>query len=191
MLQLTSTLAMLCMALPALAADLPTSRALFEIDLQDQYGQQVLLPGQDAHATILLVAVADRKGAEANRAWAAQLAERYGPHLRDEQIPGLKIVPVAHLAGVPRFVRGFVRRGFRGSDPTTGDPTIAIALDWRGQAAGQIPFVRGVPNMIVLDRQGRVRLHTAGEIGGEAETEVLDLLDHLLSPGTDIRAEAE
>ena len=179
-----ATMAACLLTLPTLATDVPEVD-LLRFELRDQYGESVVLPSPASPTTIDLVAVADRRGADANRDWARRLAERYGPHLEGHAHPTLRIVPVAHLRGVPRIARGIVRSVFRNRDD--GERLLPIALDWKGEVASQVDFERGVPNMIVVGFDGRVLLHAAGPAGSEAEALVWRQLDLLLGHGRDPR----
>lgn len=153
------------------------------LDLADQYGGRVQYPppveSRDSGAVVTLVVTADREGAPENRNWAAELALRYGSHIEGTAAPRLSIVPVAHLAGVPRLLRGLVKRGFTKAEPS-GAPLPPIGLDWRGDVRRQIGLDPGVPNLAVLDTDGDLRLRCSGSVE-RAGGEVFRLLDQLLS----------
>lgn len=153
----------------------------FSLSLTDQYGRRVQFPPPAAEETperVTLVVVADREGAEENRSWAAALAQRYEAHLEGRATPHLVVLPVAHLAGVPAFLRGIVRRQFEKPE-SNGDSLPAIGLDWRGEVKKQLGLERGVPNLAVFDSAGTLRLQSAGT-AEDAGNEVFTLLDRLL-----------
>ena len=149
------------------------------ISLLDQYGRPVRVEGVPGAVT--LIAYADREGAEANRRWAQVLDERYRDHLDGVSRPLLRVVPVAHLEGVPGFVRGFVKRRFRGTDEH-GAPVLSIALDWKGEVATELGFTPGIPNLAILRADGSVAAQTAAEADDGAANPILRALDGLLSP---------
>jgi hypothetical protein len=157
----------------------PAAGASPVLDLVDQYGEPIAYPLPDGDAdSVVLIAASDRRGAEANRQWAERLADRYGRHIEGRQSPRLVILPVAHLNGVPGFMRGFVRSFFRGKNPE-GETLIPIGLDWRGDVERQLGLEPGVPNVTVLDPSGRVVEQRAGdveEVGGP----IFEALDRLL-----------
>lgn len=153
----------------------------FSLSLSDQYGGRVRFPAPEAGERtdrVTLVVVADRVGAEENRSWAAELARRYEESLQGSSTPRLVILPVAHLEGVPAFLRGIVRRRFAKPE-SNGDPLLAIGLDWHGDAKQQLGLERGVPNLAVFDTDGTLRLRRAGTVEDAGE-EVFGLLDRLL-----------
>ena len=164
--------------LPSEDARSPSGEAL-RLTLTDQYGGQVTYPLSDASTpSVVLVAASDRRGAEANRGWAAALAARYAPHLEGRRMPRLVILPVAHLGGVPKLLRSFVRAFFRGRN-SEGEPLLPIALDWRGDLRRQHGLVAGVPNISVLDERGRMVVRRAGLVE-DVGTAVFRELDRLL-----------
>ena len=163
----------------ALEGDTTAARnSRLQLSLRDQYGERITYPLGDAQReAVVLVAASDRRGASANRDWAAELAERYARHIEGRTEPRLVILPVAHLGGVPRLLRGVVRSFFRGRNPD-GEPLLPIGLDWRGDLRRQLGLEVGVPNIIVLDPNGRLVVQRAGPVTevGPAIFSALDLL---------------
>ncbi|MDX1382161.1 MAG: hypothetical protein R3190_00890, partial [Thermoanaerobaculia bacterium] len=142
----------------------------------------VEVPESPTSEAVTLVAYSDREGADANRRWAQVLVERYRDHLEGRAEPNLRVVAVAHLRGVPFFVRAFVKRGFRGREPD-GSPILPIALDWKGTVAAQLGFTPGVPNLAVIDPEGAVAARSAARADDEEAAEILSVLDALLASG--------
>jgi hypothetical protein len=166
-------------------APAPAIDTAISLDLLDQSGKRVAVPS-GAPGDVTLIALADRAGAGAMRDWADRLARRYGPHLRGETTPTLRVVPIAHLENVPRFARGLVRSSLRRED-RDGTKPLSVALDWRGEAARQIGFLPGVPNLAVVDDTGSVIARALGPVSDPAAADSLfAVLDRLLGapPGT-------
>jgi hypothetical protein len=107
------------------------------------------------------------------------LAARYAPHIEGIEDPTLVILPVAHLRSVPKMLRGLVRRMFR-SRKVEGEGLLPIALDWKGQAEGQLGLEPGVPNVTVLDGSGTVAVQRSGQVDVEGPA-VFEVLDRLLT----------
>lgn len=167
----------------------PGERGL-AFELEDQRGGAVVYPlaapdgvgrGQEP---VVLVVWADRKGAKARGGWAEALRERYGARSAvgggggalppGAEPPELVILPVAHLEAVPAPLRPLVRRR------VFGDRERPVALDWKGEVAAQLGLEPGVPNLAVLDRDGRVVAKLAGEPTPERRAELFAVVDPLL-----------
>ncbi len=174
-MMISSLIALLLIAVPPSGDAGPQVR----LELTDQYGEVMVYPPtvSEAEPPVVLIALADRRGAEANIDWAEELAARYAPHIEGVEDPTLIILPVAHLRSVPKMLRGLVRRMFR-NRMVEGEELLPIALDWKGQAEGQLGLDPGVPNVTVLDRGGAVAVQRSGqvEVEGPAVFEVLDRL---------------
>lgn len=158
-------------------------------ELEDQRGGAVVYPldARDGEGRgegpVVLVVWADRKGAKARGGWAEALRERYGERSAvgggippEAEPPELVILPVAHLEAVPAPLRPLVRRR------VFGDRERPVALDWKGEVAAQLGLEPGVPNLAVLDGDGRLVAKLAGEPTPERQAELFAVVDPLLGP---------
>lgn len=148
----------------------------FSLDLVDQYGDPVRVSpaARGDGRPVTLVVIADRRGSDGRQAWANALRAQYADPLDRRPEPALVVIRVAHLAGIPKPFRGrLVDRFFAGEPP--------VALDWEGQAAGQLQFAPGVPNLVLLDRTGGVVLTLAGAPEKKNRERLFAEIDRLLS----------
>lgn len=162
---------LLCL-LPALGA----VGADFHLDLQDQYGDPFRYPLQTeagSASPVTLLVTADRKGADDRRAWAEAIRDRYGEAL-DASPPELVVLPVAHLAGVPKLFRGMIVDRFLDGDKPTG-------LDWQGQVEAQLGLEEGTPNLAVFDAEGKLVAQATGPPDEETRSRIFATLDDLLA----------
>jgi len=107
----------------------------------------------------LILTISDYHGVPAMERWAEALAAAMPP---DVDIQGVAILAGTTPAMRP-LVRGLLKRKF----------TRAPLLDWGGASTNQLPFAPGLPNLHLLNKNGRV-VHTAvGEPSAEAVERLL------------------
>jgi len=111
------------------------------VELEDQYGRRHRLGGELGVANI--VVLADRPGSAQLEGWIRALHDRYGGRL--------PLHGIARLAGVPSVARPLVRALFRSEVPHP------VLLDWTGEIAEQLAFTPGRANVLLVDREGRIR----------------------------------
>jgi hypothetical protein len=151
----------------------------FRMELADQHDEPVVYPlprarlNPDGSPPVVLVVWAGRRGAEGRQAWAQALRSRYGEQLDRRASPGLVVLPVAHLGGVPAPLRGLVRSRYFSDRPP-------VALDWQGETADQLGFVPRVPNLAVLAPDGTLTARLAGNPEPQVRDELFAALDRLL-----------
>jgi hypothetical protein len=110
-----------------------------------------------------VVFAADRKGYELLDPWITEARERW--------VSQATIIGVADLRPVPGFLRGKVKRAFqKGND-------YPILLDWKGELLTQLDPEKHVPNIYLLDREGRVELRMSGQATTERLKEIQAALD--------------
>jgi hypothetical protein len=119
---------------------------------QDHKGGRVVVGVEDADAGPRLILASDRGGSRFSRRWLARMSALE---------PRLRIIEVAHLAGVPAPVRPLVRRAFRGSP--------SVLLDWKGALASSYGFRPRRVNVYLIDSNGRLRL---AESGGDSDEDL-------------------
>ncbi|MCP4145871.1 MAG: hypothetical protein GY752_11385 [bacterium] len=82
------------------------------------------------------------------------------------------ILPVAHMKGVPFFLKGFIRGKF------PKQPENWILMDWGGEFNKVYNFEPGLANIIVFDGQGEQLFKaSAGELDQEIVSEIENLLN--------------
>lgn len=112
--------------------------------LEDQFGQQ--WSEADFAGRVAVVMVADREGSEFSDAWAEALSEVFEGEIALQQVV---LAGVAHLRGVPFFIKGMVRGSFSKS------PEEWVLLDWGGHWAEHYPFATEHMNLMVFAPDGR------------------------------------
>ncbi len=158
----------------AQAAVIKEGQKGFALTLTDQYGQAVEVPPEDTPAVVVL---SDKEGAAQSEAWGAALAKAFAQELKEDP-PTLKIIAVAHLKGVPAMMRGMVKGFFLAAADQPAKPP--VALDWEGSAAAQTVFKPGVAQVLVLDRDGVLRLVLSGAATEKAVAQVTEKLKGFL-----------
>jgi hypothetical protein len=92
--------------------------------------------------------------------------------------PDVLAIPVACIGPVPGLVRGFVR-----SQIKRGAPDVPVWLDFQDLMKAQFPFKPGVPNVVVLDTQGRYRYAAAGQPTPQGLERLLSVIEQLRREG--------
>ncbi len=96
----------------------------------------------------ILLTVADRKGAAQVETWVRPVKERFGEVVEQ--------VGIADVSKTPAFLQERVRRGFR------KQYVRPVLLDWQGTQSRTLGCERGEVNVLMLDREGRVRFRATG-----------------------------
>ena len=150
-------------SLAAQPAGVP-SRPVPDFSLPDQFGhtRDIKFPGEK----IMLLTVADRKGAKEIETWIAPIRGRYGHDLQIEGIADVSSAP----AGMHRLVRNAIREQI----------TYPIMLDWKGDIAKSFRYQRGHANIYILNPKGQIIWQHAGPASEEGIHVLLRLLDQHL-----------
>jgi len=142
--------------------------------LEDQFGG---LHDLKAHrGSVLVLIYGDRASANANKALGEQLHVLFHPSAKGQPpalarrapvrplegatggaSPDVLALPVACIGKVPQLVRTMIRTQFRNASPD-----VPVWLDFNDVMKANFPFRPGVPNVVVLDTQGRYRYAAAG-----------------------------
>ncbi len=122
-----------------------------EFTLSDQYDRQYSLQSF-AGGTLVLLA-SDKDGEEQNHRWGESIRKKYGN--------GVQLLGVADVRTVPFFLKGIIRSDFKKDQKS-------ILLDWERKIFTAYGLAKGVPNVILIDRNGFVRYLHAGAPTDEA-----------------------
>lgn len=141
---------------------------LVDFTLEDQFGRTWTDEDFEGRATVLLVG--DRGGATWNEAWGRALNERLGGA---HAAAGVALVAVAHVPGVPFFIKGMVR------GMLSDDPDRWVLLDWEGLFDAHYPLVPDHANLLVFAPDGTFLRHMVVQ---EVVPELLDDLVRTLDP---------
>lgn len=136
--------------------------------LQDQYNNTHAYGFPQKKVSVLLFA--DYKGHSQLEPWIRPLYDRYGD--------GINIQGVADLSAVPFFLRGVVRNAFR------KQLDYPVMLDWRGTVADRYAYERGMANLLLIDREGEIKLRLSGAATESKLQRVWRHIDALLVPQT-------
>lgn len=99
---------------------------------------------------VTVMTIADHKGSDQLAPWIQQLHDRYQKKI---DIDG-----VADVSNVPKPLQAFLRATFR------NQLAYSVMLDWDGTVVRQFAYRRGVANIYVIDRRGRIVNQTTGPV---------------------------
>ncbi len=103
------------------AAETVQTEALVSFEIKDQFGNSYT--DEPYREGVVVVIGSDRKGSAYSREWSTAIRESLESlTLRTE----VRLLPLGHMKGVPRLLRGFVRRQF------PKHPDAWVLLDWKG-----------------------------------------------------------
>jgi len=160
----------------ALAGELPNlpAKAPALTELRDQYDapQTLSFPATN----IVLLTIADRKGSEQIDGWVAALKTRYAGRV---EMRGL-----ADFTGVPSLWRSKVRKKFQEKR------AYPVMLDWFGTNCAQFGFQPGVPNVLLIARDGMILERFSGPPGEAALKQAFEAMDATLDRSDRRRGEA-
>lgn len=139
-------------------------RAPALIELRDQFDQlqRLAFPATN----VIVLTIADKKGADQIDGWVTALKARYGGRI---EWRGL-----ADVAGVPGLWRGKIRKHFRETR------THPVMMDWSGKTCAHFQPAAGEANVLILDRDGTVRERTSGPATTAAVARLAAALDAVL-----------
>jgi hypothetical protein len=118
---------------------------LIEFNMEDQY--KIKYSHNQFLGKVLIVVGSDREGSQFNEAWSRAILDSLTSFQLEDSIT---FMAVADLKGVPRLLRGFVRRKF----PKNGYHP--ILLDWEGEFAKAYKHQNGCTNILLFNRDGRM-----------------------------------
>ena len=115
---------------------------------------------------VTAMTIADRKGSEQLAPWIQSLYARYERRI---DIDG-----IADVSAIPKIYRGIVFEVFRKK------LTHSVMLDWGGSVVSRFGYERGVANIYIIDRSGRILKHVTGPLNDAAKQELFEALDHAI-----------
>ncbi len=116
---------------------------------------------------VTVMTVADRKGSEQLAPWIQRLHARYEKRI---DIDG-----VADVSMVPKPFHSMLREAFR------KQLAYSVMLDWSGSVVRQFGYTKGVANIYVIDRQGRIMKQVTGPVGDEGIRELTTEIDRAMA----------
>ena len=146
------------------SARFPT-KAPSNTELRDQFDapQRLSFPATN----VVVLTIADRKGAEEVDGWIAALKPLYAGRV---DFRGL-----AQVAGVPGLFHAKVRARFQ---ETRKYP---VMLDWSGNVCAEFGYQPGTANILIIDREGRIRARLSGRASPAAVASARAALEAALS----------
>ena len=115
---------------------------------------------------VTVMTIADYKGSDQLAPWIQQLHDRY--------YKKIDIDGVADVSNVPKPLQGFLRATFR------EQLAYSVMLDWDGTVVRQFAYRRGVANIYVIDRRGRIVNQTTGPVSIGALLLIARAIDHAI-----------
>ncbi len=153
----------LMLALCGTAFAAPVDR-LNDFELTDQDGKKRRYDFPRSKVTVM--AIAGRKGYEQLAPWIQQI---YGQYKKRIDIEG-----IADVSMIARPFRGIFRTAFK------KQLTYSVMLDWDGSVVRQFNYKKGVANVYVINRRGRILKHLSGVVNRTAMHQLTREIDRAL-----------
>jgi hypothetical protein len=158
------------------------------VAMRDQFGDMHDVRSYRGHVVVLVYG--DRASAKANGALGEMVHVHFHPTAKGKppaearrapvrRIEGAKMspdvvaLPVACVGKVPvgrLLIRAMIRNG---------SPVVPVLIDFEDVMKATFPFTAGVPNVVVLDAQGRYRYAASGAPTAEAAAKLLGVIEAL------------
>jgi len=116
---------------------------------------------------VTVMTVADHKGSDQLAPWIQRLHDRYEKRI---DIDG-----VADVSMIPKPFHAMFRAAFR------KQLSYSVMLDWDGAVVKQFAYTRGVANLFVIDRDGRIVKRLSGPLSTSAERELTREIERALT----------
>lgn len=155
-------LALLALCGAALAA--PVER-LDNFELTDQHANPRSYRFPKAKVTVMTVA--GHKGSEQIASWVQRLNDRYRKRIDIDGIADVSMIAVPF--------RGMFRRAFKKR------LAYSVMLDWEGAVVRQFGYQKGVVNLYVIDRRGRIVKQFIGPVNDRAMLELTHEIDRAVA----------
>lgn len=172
------------MSVNVLAAPLAIGQKGFTLNLKDQYDKAFVYPltgdllNEDGGSPAVAVIIADKEGKDQASAWGKELQKAFAAQMDRKARPGLVVLPVAHLKGVPGLMRPMVKGFFVA--PPDAPQHLATGLDWYGEVDSQVAVSPGVANLLVLSPAGVLAYKTTGAATPDAQTKLFQAIKTVL-----------
>lgn len=152
------------LGLAAFASAVPAKKLTdFELTDQDAKTRSYRFP----KAKVTVITVADHKGSDQLAPWIQRIYGRYEKRI---DIDG-----VADVSMIPKPFQNMFREAFR------KQLTRSVMLDWSGTVVKQFGYAKGVANLYVVDREGRLLKQIAGPVTDDAERELMREIDRAIA----------
>jgi len=138
------------------------SQNLIDFHIQDQFKQ--VHTTSDYAGEVVIVIGSDKAGCDYDKLWSAELSQKLGDNA--------SILPVAHMKGVPFFLKGFIRGKF------PKQPENWILMDWGGKFNKAYNFEPGLANILVFNGQGEQIFKASA---GELDKEIVSAIENLVN----------
>lgn len=135
----------------------------FELTDQDSKPRSYRFP----KPKVTVMTVADHKGSEQLAPWIQRVRDRYDTRL---DIDG-----VADVSIIPKAFQNMFRSAFRKK------LTYSVMLDWNGDVVKQFGYTKGVANIYLIDRAGRIVKQMSGPVSDAGAQEFFKEADRLMS----------
>lgn len=155
---LLSLLAAHCVNGIAVAVPMPK---LGDFELTDQEAKKRSYHFPKTKVTVM--SVADHKGADQLAPWIQCVYDRYQNRI---DIDG-----VADVSMIPKLFRAMLRETFK------KQLTYSVMLDWDGSVVKRFAYEKGVANIYVIDRGGRIVKQLTGAVNDVALRELFSDID--------------
>jgi len=153
----------LCTALSYAVAAPAEKLAGFELSDQHARARTYRFP----KARVTVMTVADHQGSAQLPAWIERVYRRFGKRV---DIDG-----VADVSMIPGPFQGMLREAFR------KQLTYSVMLDWNGSVVDQFAPTKGLANIYVIDRQGRVVKRMTGPVSDAAMRDLSQAITQALA----------
>ena len=189
-------LAGLVILVPTAWAQAPQRVVVPAVAMEDQFEKAHDVKHHRGNVVVLIYG--DRNSADANKVLGERLHVRFHPTAKGQppaqahrapvlpvpgapaEAPGPDVlaIPVACIGPVPALVKGIIRGRIR-----SGSPDVPVWLDFQDLMKAQFPFKPGVPNVVVLDTQGRYRYAAAGQPTAQGLERLYGVIEQLRREG--------
>lgn len=171
----------------------PAARVVVpEVVLEDQFER--VNDVKKLRGDVVVLIYGDRASAERNKALGEAIHVHFHPTAKGQpparaqqapvrpvadapagaRSPEVRTIAVACVGKVPALVARLIRSQIR-----SGSPDVAVWLDLDDAMKRQFPFKAGVPNLVVLDAQGRYRYAAAGTPTPDGQARLLATIESL------------
>ncbi len=158
-------LLLILIALHGIAAVAAPVEKLADFELSDQDAKPRSYRFPKAKVTVMTVA--DHKGSAQLEPWIQRLYDRYEKRI---DIDG-----VADVSMIPKPFHGIFRAAFR------KQLTYSVMLDWGGSVVKQFGYEKGVANVYVIDREGRIVKQLTGPFSEAGGRELFREIDRAIA----------
>lgn len=118
-------------------------------------------------AKVTVLTIADHRGSDQLAPWIQRIYDRYQKRI---DIDG-----VADVSMIPKPFHNMLREAFRKR------LTYSVMLDWGGSVVKQLGYQKGVANIYVIDRTGRIVVRSTGPVTDAAMRELGMAIDRAIA----------